>query len=40
VRDEQLHFAASTPNMFAWCALSGFENLFDDPASGLNLVNG
>jgi len=36
----QLHFAASTPNMFAGCELGEFEPLLDDPASGIEIVNG
>jgi L-alanine-DL-glutamate epimerase-like enolase superfamily enzyme len=36
----QLHFAASTPNMFAGAELGEFEPLLDDPASGLDIVNG
>ncbi len=36
----QLHFAASTPNMFGGAELGEFEPLLDDPASGLDIVNG
>jgi L-alanine-DL-glutamate epimerase-like enolase superfamily enzyme len=36
----QLHFAASTPNMFGGCELGEFDPLLDDPASGLEIENG
>jgi hypothetical protein len=36
----QLHFAASTPNMFGGCELGEFASLLDDPATGLEIVNG
>ena len=36
----QLHFAASTPNMFGGCELGEFAALLEDPASGLEIVNG
>ena len=36
----QLHFAASTPNMFGGCELGEFAPLLDDPATGLEIVNG
>ncbi|MCF8096026.1 MAG: hypothetical protein K9J79_11775 [Desulfobacteraceae bacterium] len=36
----QLHFAASTPNMFGGCELGEFDPLLDDPASGLEVVDG
>jgi L-alanine-DL-glutamate epimerase-like enolase superfamily enzyme len=36
----QLHFAASTPNMFAGVELAEFAALLDDPGQGLEIVNG
>jgi len=36
----QLHFAASTPNMFAGVELAEFAALLDDPGSGLEIVKG
>ena len=36
----QLHFAASTPNMFGGCELAEFAALLEDPGSGLAIVNG
>ena len=36
----QVHFAASTPNMFGGCELGEFEPLLEDPASGLEIENG
>jgi L-alanine-DL-glutamate epimerase-like enolase superfamily enzyme len=36
----QLHFAASTPTMFGGCELGEFDPLLEDPASGLDIVDG
>ncbi len=36
----QLHFAASTPNMFGGAELGEFDPLLEDPASGLDIVDG
>jgi len=36
----QLHFAASTLNMIGGAEIGEFENLLDDPASGLAVENG
>jgi L-alanine-DL-glutamate epimerase-like enolase superfamily enzyme len=36
----QLHFAASTPSMFGGCELGEFDPLLEDPASGLDIVDG
>jgi hypothetical protein len=36
----QLHFAASAPNMLGGAELGEFEPLLDDPALGLDIVNG
>jgi len=36
----QLHFAASTPNMFAGVELAEFAALLDDPGQGLEIING
>jgi L-alanine-DL-glutamate epimerase-like enolase superfamily enzyme len=36
----QLHFAASTLNMVAGAEIGEFDGLSDDPASGINILNG
>lgn len=36
----QLHFAASTVNMFGGCELAEFAALLEDPGQGLEIING
>jgi L-Ala-D/L-Glu epimerase len=36
----QLHFAASTINMFGGCELAEFAALLEDPGQGLEIING